>query len=429
MKKSLLLILISTLLLFLFVGRIKIASLYHNRGVDFFNKGDYKKAEQNFVLALKFYSRSFQTHYELAKTYSMLGSHQLAIDEFRMALKINPRPEVFTNLALEYLMVRNFKSAFDVIKKGRQMYPQDKGISSATTMVRFSYALYLSHQAEKALKDKDYKKAIDYYEQALKIFPHLPNSTINLVSLYRLIGKSDEAQKLLNDYITSNPRDFLAHKILGDIYLELSHYTQAIEEYKVSIKYKPDYAPAYNQLALAYDYLGFYASALDAVKKAHALQPENNYILYNLGKIYRDNRMFQQALEAFSTLYRRNPDFPFIQEALAEVYILIGDKNKAGKVLSQEIDTTYKEYRLKKDRNLLLKLVYLNFLKKDYAEVKRLINQAVSEGRDFPELHYFAGRVWEDEGQLLKAVQEFEKAISGKYHRQAQEKIYQIISY
>jgi len=30
---------------------------------------------------------------------------------------------------------------------------------------------------------------------------------------------------------------------------------------------------------------------------------------------------------------------------------------------------------------------------------------------------------------LLKAVQEFEKASSGKYHRQAQEKIYQIISY
>ena len=411
------------------MGRIKIASLYHNRGVDFFNNGDYKKAEQNFTFALKFYPRSFQTHYELAKTYSILGSHQLAIDEFRTALKINPRPEVFTNLALEYLMVRNFKSAFDVIKKARQMYPQDKGISSATTMVSFSYALYLSHQAEKTLEDKDYKKAIYYYEQALKIFPHLPNSTINLVSLYRIIGKNDEAQKLLNDYITSNPRDFLAHKILGDIYLELSHYTQAIEEYKASIKYKPDYAPAYNQLALAYDYLGFYSSALDAVKKAYALQPENNYILYNLGKIYRDNRMFPQALETFSTLYKRSPDFPFIKEALAEIYILIGNRKKAEEVLAEEITQTYKRYRVKREKALLLKLVYLNFLKKDYAEVKRLINQAVSEGRDFPELHYFAGRVWEDEGQLLKAVQEFEKASSGKYHRQAQEKIYQIISY
>jgi tetratricopeptide (TPR) repeat protein len=429
MKKTLLVILVFTLLLFLFVGRIKIASIYHNRGVDFYNRGEYQKAEQSFLHALKFYPRSFQTHYELAKTYTMLGYHQAAIDEFQTALKINPQPGVFINLALEYLEIKDFQSASQIIEKGRHTYPGDKGISSAETLVRFSHALYLSNQAQKALTEGNYSTAINYYERALGIFSGLPDSTINLALLYRMTGADQKAEELLRDYLVSNPQDFLAHKILGDIYLESGRYTQAIREYKDSIKYNSHYAPCYNQLALAYDYLGFYSTALDTIEKAYALDSENEYILYNLGKIYRDNRMFPQALEVFSKLYNKNPDFPFLREALAEIYILLGDKNKADDVLAKEIAEAYSKYERKKDKDSLLKLVYLHFLKKDYDEVKKLIQQAISEGRDFSELHYFLGKVWENEGELLKALQEFEKASSGKYYYRAREKIYQILSY
>jgi tetratricopeptide (TPR) repeat protein len=255
----------------------------------------------------------------------------------------------------------------------------------------------------------------------------VPTAYINLAVLYILQGENEKAEKVLQDYIAIYSQDALGYKLLGDIYLRRNFYLSAIENYKKAIEIDPSFTQAYNGIALAYDYLGYYSTALEMAQKAYRLKPSDEIVLYNLAKILRDNRDFEQALSILLKLQKLNPEFPFLNESLAEVYILLGRKEEAERFLEQEIAETKHFYQKYADRQNLLKLVYLYFMKKDYRSAQGLIEKAMEKGNDFPELHYFYGKIWEEEGNLIQASKEYEKAIRSRFGELARERYYQAL--
>jgi tetratricopeptide (TPR) repeat protein len=75
--------------------------------------------------------------------------------------------------------------------------------------------------------------------------------------------------------------DAEGHLRQGMTYVSLKDYPNAITEFQTSISMKPT-AEAYSNLGTAYLQVGKPNLALDALKKAEAMSPNDSVVLYNL---------------------------------------------------------------------------------------------------------------------------------------------------
>ncbi len=80
------------------------------------------------------------------------------------------------------------------------------------------------------------------------------------------------------------------------------------------------------QLAYQYDVLGLYAEALSAYRRALELDPKQPVIQINLGKIYRKQRSYHNAIEAFGrALDLGAPDPAAVSIEIGSCYVIAGD--------------------------------------------------------------------------------------------------------
>ncbi len=76
------------------------------------------------------------------------------------------------------------------------------------------------------------------------------------------------------------------HFYLGSEYSDSQRWDKAIEEYKLAIKYKPDYANAHSNLGVAYGIKGLTDKAIKEYKLAIKYKPDYAEAHYNLGIAY-----------------------------------------------------------------------------------------------------------------------------------------------
>jgi tetratricopeptide (TPR) repeat protein len=77
---------------------------------------------------------------------------------------------------------------------------------------------------------------------------------------------------------------------------------EAIDEYKQTIKIKPDYADAYINLGVTYYKLGRHQDAIEAYKQAIRIKPDFVLAHYNLGVAYLVTGDKESALEEYKIL-------------------------------------------------------------------------------------------------------------------------------
>lgn len=121
----------------------------------------------------------------------------------------------------------------------------------------------------------DHKKAVEAYEQAIKI----------------------------------DPNNAETYHELGNVYAIFSGmYEKAIEAYKQAIRIKPDYAEAYRDFGYVYKQLNKHKEAIEAYKQAIRLRPDNvvDVEAYeSLGDIYSELGMYEEAIEAYKQITNR----------------------------------------------------------------------------------------------------------------------------
>ncbi len=111
-------------------------------------------------------------------------------------------------------------------------------------------------------KSGQYEKAIEAYNQAIKINPEYAPARKGLGDVY---VKLEEYEKAIEEYdkaIKINPEYAPARKGLGDVYVKLEEYEKAIEEYNKAIKINPEYAPARKGLSKVLALSGKYRQAI-----------------------------------------------------------------------------------------------------------------------------------------------------------------------
>jgi len=154
---------------------------------------------------------------------------------------------------------------------------------------------------------REYSKAIEYYNQAIKINPKYDLAYSGRG--YAYWGKL-EYDKAIEDYtktIEINPKFDCAYIQRGRIYEEKSEYDKAISEYNQAIQVDPKDSWAYTELGNIYRKKGEYDKGNDEYNKAInyytkqiQINPKEAWIYNNRGNIYIGKGEYDKAIEDYT---------------------------------------------------------------------------------------------------------------------------------
>ncbi len=185
----------------------------------------------------------------------------------------------------------------------------------------------------------------------------LTAATVTRNSAYR-----DEIT-LWTDTMEKSPLKGRAFCALGDHYLALGSYLTAITYYREAIKRNFYFSNLYIDLANAYDRTGSIDRAKEAVKMGISLseslgQKKPRYHLF-LGELYYKELNLPEAMKEFMQALRMDPQNNYIYYQLGLVYRASGDYDEAIASLTRALALSHEDNEIGACKNALEEVAYL----------------------------------------------------------------------
>lgn len=149
-------------------------------------------------------------------------------------------------------------------------------------------------------QQREYEKAIDYYDKALEFKPPLAKAYNNRGLAKFVLG---DHQGAISDYskaIKQNPRYADAYNNRGNAKNYLGDHQDAISDYDKAIKYNPQSAEAYNNRGVAKRALGNYQGAIADHSKALKQNPRFAEAYNNRGVAKSDSGDHEGAISDYT---------------------------------------------------------------------------------------------------------------------------------
>lgn len=242
---------------------------------------EFKKKQARHIAA--------RPHYRDAVAYYKEGQHQKAIDQFSLAIQVNPDfADAYGERARTYLVMGQYHKALEDfgeairLNSGKATYYLLRGLTysrldqDAKAIVDYSEAIRLAPQFE-AYNNRghtykrlgEYKLAIEDYDEAIRLKPNV-TSYNNRGDAYHLLGQYERAIEDHTEAIRLAPLKDKAfyYNNRGRDYHQSGQYQRAIGEYDAAINRDVGYVRAYANRALAYTFLGRDTEARNDVGKA-----------------------------------------------------------------------------------------------------------------------------------------------------------------
>ncbi len=247
MKKVVFLILSFVLLSVSFVYAQKTemdpeAAKLYNSGNKMLKSGNYEGAIEDYSKALEI-SKDYRIFYQQGIAYKKLRKFDKALESFHACLEANPDFHiVYNSLGTTYYAQGDYLKAIEYFKKFEESVKKKKLKNRARKYISLAY----TKLGDKELKNKNYKKGIEYLTEAVKYYNY-----------------------------------DAAYLKLADAYIEMGEYQKALEAADNAIKYRskkskvPKGAP-YFYKGLAYKGLKDKANA------------KENFVIAAKDKLYRD---------------------------------------------------------------------------------------------------------------------------------------------
>lgn len=328
---------------------------HFNKGNEYFEAQEYKKAEIEFKNALQIDSSYTDALMKLGDTMMKLGQGSQAFVAYSQVEKISPDDiQALINLAKFYLLDKNQEEAKRRIEK---VLEQDENNIEA---------LYL--KAQILTGQKEFQTAANLFEKILELKKdHIP-SLQGLARLKSLQKEFDRAEALLLEAVAASPNTtqprlvlfsyYVAQKnlssaeeqlklsaaenpdnpdhqiVLGNFYLNTNNRPLAEAAYQKAIEISPDKAKPYLSLAGFYDLLNQDDQALELYEKAVSIEPEEINIRLVLARFQYKNKNVDAAEKLVSQILEQRPKFFPAVELQAEILIFRKSFEKAMRLLS-----------------------------------------------------------------------------------------------
>lgn len=241
--------------------------------------GDFAGAVSAFEQLISNGADSPELRSNLGIAYFQLHDYGQALRQFRLALAKDPQSlsgNLFSGLSL--LKLKQPKQAISFLKKAQQAEPNNPDVVLALA------------QAEVAANNLSEARSL--FEQATRLDSRNAEAWYGLGIAERALSEQrlkasggserQEAQALMdaaNAAISRGmelaPDAIDAYMILGESFRIAERYDKAVEEYKTATERKPEFAPAWAGLAVAYSAAGDDEQALSAATRALTIDPKD----------------------------------------------------------------------------------------------------------------------------------------------------------
>lgn len=443
--------------------------VYHNLGIVYKHKKDYKKAAESLCMAVKYNKNFVKSYLSLASLYFYLKDYRHSFKYYKLASNLNPsNMEIKYNIGICYFKlgkVDKGMEALESIIKSEYISDAIKSESLKSLGIYFASkgnyekALFYLKKASEIKIDYDvyyklgtlykiqgeYEQALNYYSMAYKLNNRDELTIKNLAELYFRFGDNNKAllyYKYIFDNFKAKTEILL---MIGEIYLKKNDPIQAIQYYNKALEYSPTPYEAkivYINLGNLYLEQKDYTEALSSYNKALEIDRMDVNIYYNISLIYIENNDIKNALKNLDEVIKLNPGsikyyllksrllyqsgktklsiinynkmiekfpseiMPYFE--LSNLYYKLKDYNKAEHYLSIALD-------LKCGHNLLYK-IYLNMSiiknkKKLFNEAFKYISKAYMLNNKDPLINYNYGLIYFNSNQHKKARDYFYQAI------------------
>jgi len=250
----------------------------------------------------------------------------------------------------------------------------DEGMMLATAYLQIAH--YLDPKLDQivlALGDLfnaagQYDKAISIYRRVGESSPVWRNAAIQTANCLDKTGKTEEGAALIRKVIAADPSDTEAAIALGNLYRGHDRFADAADAFTVGVNSITDESPAdwrvYYFRGIAYErtqrwpqaeadfnkalslnpdqpqvlnYLGYswvdmglnLDKAMDMIRTAVELRPDDGYIVDSLGWAYYRLGQYDNALTELEQAIALRPEDPTINDHLGDVYWKVGRKREA----------------------------------------------------------------------------------------------------
>lgn len=159
----------------------------------------------------------------------------------------------------------------------------------------------------------EYDRAVQDYEEAVRLNPNSSNAFYNRGNTYRHMGEYDRSIGDFDQAIALNPNHLFAFISRGNSYDDKGEYEHAIQDFDQAIKLNPNYAAAFSHRGVAYAWKGEYDRAIQDFDQAIRLDPGDDdghfgrgYARFCLGQFASADQAFRKVLHL--TPYKQSAD-------------------------------------------------------------------------------------------------------------------------
>ena len=301
-------------------------------------------------------------------------------------------------------------------------------------------ALAEAAQGAALARDGKYDLAIQHYETALRLDPHLPGLYLNLGLAYFKSKRLPEAAKAFEEAVRADGTSFQAHTLLGMSYYGCSRYADAAAQLRFASEKQPDNLELRYTLAQSYLLSKQYPEALAEFRFLLTKSPDSAQVHVLLGQALDASNQVEAAIAEFAAAAKASPVPPDVHFGLGYLYWKQQRYDEAGREFKAELQSqpqhaqalTYlADVEMRTDRgepaeahlrqalaldaNIRLAQLDLGIVlasRNDSDEAARCFREAIRIDPAKPDAHYRLGRLMSSLGRDQDAQTEFDKVKS-----------------
>lgn len=250
--------------------------------------------------------------------------------------------------------------------------------------------------------DSKYQQSIDAYEHGLHLSPSSVDGLSGLAQTDNLLGRTADAERLLKQSTSTDPRRKDDFVLLGNIYLKSKDYANAIDSLERAERLQPG-ARSELLLALCYEQTNHMDQANQYLEMAKRRAPNDPDVERTLAGYYRESGKYAESIAILQSI--RNPK-PDVVAELAYTYGLNGDTSNSAHFYSQAANAQ------PHDLGLQLAAAQAQIAAGSIDSADAFVKRAALLDANNYRLHAIRGQIAQLEDQDAEAVKEYSAAIA-----------------
>ncbi len=244
--------------------------------------------------------------------------------------------------------------------------------------------------------------AVDAYTRGLRLSPSSLEGISGLAQTYSVMGRTEDAERLLKQAVSSDPRRRDDALLLGDLYMRSANYAEALNWLGRAERVQPG-ARSELLMALCYQHMKQMDMANHYLELAKQRDPDNPEVQRTMAGYYREVGSYPEAIAALKSI--RNPK-PDVTAELAYTYQLDGKLDESARLYAEAANAA------PKDLGLQFAAAQAEVAVGSIEKANPFLNRAAAIDANHYRLHSIRGEIAKLQEREQDAIREYSAALA-----------------